>query len=997
MELEYTIEELTEVIRRRSRSYTPEWRFDEDDPDIGAALALVYAGMQDAVSKRLALLPLKNQIAFFNELNAEYLPAVPASGYVSFSLVSSEVEGSEIERGMAVFADAPAEDISQVRYETEDDIYVSPASVAEIYQVCDELDLISRPYVMEEDAAASKPKAPTVLFGLNAKNLQEHCLYFSHDLLMDVASDAYIELACDSHDDIAIDDVFLQRLADGRKAEFTYYSEDGWIPFAKLSVRGGGLLFHKTAEQPAFAKYELMEEGEEHFWIRCVIHCFRDFAKLQIATVKLSGWNDGQLPDTVNGGGEECDLHEFLAFGERLEMYGEVYFGSEEVLGKKGAQVTLGFGMDFIQIPLDETEESINWEWIMRRSDFKPNLEFDVTIERVVWEYYNGHGWTGLFPERQYGQVFSVAQGTIGQYKKLQFTCPEDIERTLINAKETYYIRARILKINNLYKTKGNYILPLLSNVTFTYQFFERKVPQLVVLENNLERRQFVGSELFCGQPLYPFFQTGQSGMGLYLAFAVAPVGNPVKILFCMGDRTDLRDNSLVWEYWNGSQFCSLNLVDETENFSRTGIVTFVGRPDFAPRQMFGIEAYWIRVEDTGGAYLDADCTMRPVLNSIHMNTVKAKNVTMRRQEYFQAEIYEEGMAFPLLEGNIYEIEVYVDEQGHLRSEEEQRLKREMRIEQEFDAAGLPVRTWVKWERVEDFINSRPQDRHYVLEALEGNVRFGNGRRGRVPCNTGTDNIRVSYLSGGGGYTNVAAGGIERMDMSPGFIRGVENPLPMSGGSDSETLEAALIRNSAKLRHQNRAVCERDFEELAMLSSRSIERVKCFSGYDREGEPLQGAVTLVVLLANAGGGEQEEEFRKTRQQIYEYLRDRISTTLADSGRFFVTTPMFVEIRLYIELSVRDFNQVFSVKRQVQECLQKFLSPQKWEFGTLPNTMQIQNEINEVPGVVYIRKVLMNVYMNSMDGWREADIEEVAGKRYALPLNGPHEIVINVLP
>ena len=57
-----SMEEIMEEIREKARSYTPEWRFDQNDPDIGVALSQVYAGIQNGLDRKYALLPEKVRI-----------------------------------------------------------------------------------------------------------------------------------------------------------------------------------------------------------------------------------------------------------------------------------------------------------------------------------------------------------------------------------------------------------------------------------------------------------------------------------------------------------------------------------------------------------------------------------------------------------------------------------------------------------------------------------------------------------------------------------------------------------------------------------------------------------------------------------------------------------------------------------------------------------------------------------------------------------------------
>lgn len=57
-------------------------------------------------------------------------------------------------------------------------------------------------------------------------------------------------------------------------------------------------------------------------------------------------------PELINAVGEESRGGSCFAFGEQPSIYGEVYFLSEEVLGKKGAVVELAFEQEFARVPV---------------------------------------------------------------------------------------------------------------------------------------------------------------------------------------------------------------------------------------------------------------------------------------------------------------------------------------------------------------------------------------------------------------------------------------------------------------------------------------------------------------------------------------------------------------------------------------------------------------------------------------------------------------------
>lgn len=983
-------------IRKRAESYTPEWRFQSENPDIGSALAIVFAEMMSGTVKKFSKVSLKNRIAFLNELDADILPAVPSHGYVQFSLINEEVEGTAVKAGTAVIASDDKLPDGQAGFETREDMYVTPAVVSDIYQVCDRYDLIYKLYdrqSMEWESFA--------MFAFDSINLQKHEMYFFHDNLLSIHTEAYVELSCYTQGNMMLSPDYMYALADSKKAVFEYYAAEGWTEFEELEVTEKGLIFHKNKLQPEFFRKEI--KGKESYWIRLRILDFASFSKMSLNCVRLSAWNQEILPDTVFGAQEECNLNQYYPFGERLNLYQEVYFGSEEVLSKKGAQVTLSFGIDFVKRPLDTNgDEAMNWEWIMKRSDFKQELEFDVTIESVIWEYYNGYGWTRLFADDRYHRIFSVTDGNEGQYRTLQFICPEDMEKTIVNAVETYYIRARILKINNLYKLTGNYVVPFLENTSFRYQYPEKGLePQGYMFKNNLQDCFLEGKDIRERGIFLPFFQTDADNMGIYLGFEVAPTGNPIKMLFSIADDKDRSQQHLLWEYWNGKGWKNINLVDETENFSKTGIITFAGNTNMRKKILFGKERYWFRIRDIGNCYIASDAVSeRPVLQKIHMNTTTVQNVYRREREYFQMEMFQEGKSFNLLGNNIYAAEVYVDELGYLSENELEELKNEQRVSIETDDSGMPERIWVEWKQVSDFSESGSTDRHFVLRAFRGELVFGDGRHGRIPGVSRKENIRIDYCSGGGACTNVEAGKISRLARAIGYISEVTNPRAMTGGCDAEMLEEAVKRTSAMIRHQNRAVSARDYEELAMCASRDIQMVKCFAGYDAEGKHVSGAVTLVVLPKQFRQGQMN--FTPLKEKIMQYMKSRVSVFLLDNRKFFVVHPEFIEIRLYIELSVGNFNQVFQVKKEILERLEKFLSPaggqraeEGWEIGSFPNTMQVQNAISDINGIVYIRNIMMSAYIANPVRQEEVDIETVKTHRYVLPVNGEHEIMINV--
>ena len=118
------------------------------------------------------------------------------------------------------------------------------------------------------------------------------------------------------------------------------------------------------------------------------------------------------------------------------------------------------------------------------------------------------------------------------------------------------------------------------------------------------------------------------------------------------------------------------------------------------------------------------------------------------------------------------------------------------------------------WSPKPDFLASRPEDKHYVLNANTGELRFGDGRRGRIPV-ADADIVAVTYRYGGGGAGNVSADQITTLLTTVSGVESVTNRRPAVGGRDEQEVEDLKLRAPAAIRRHNRAVTADDFASLA--------------------------------------------------------------------------------------------------------------------------------------------------------------------------------------
>ena len=89
-------------------------------------------------------------------------------------------------------------------------------------------------------------------------------------------------------------------------------------------------------------------------------------------------------------------------------------------------------------------------------------------------------------------------------------------------------------------------------------------------------------------------------------------------------------------------------------------------------------------------------------------------------------------MRSPVLEKPVIEVR----EQQRLLEEERRAIERDEGAGAIREVPGHVEGTteyWVRWHEVQDFLNSGPLDRHYVLDHIRGEIGFGDSRRGMIP------------------------------------------------------------------------------------------------------------------------------------------------------------------------------------------------------------------------------------------------------------------------
>ncbi len=592
--------ELIEVIRRVAAAYTPEWHFDTEHPDIGTALALLFADMMSGTREQFAGVPGRCRLRFYELLGAEQLPPKEAGGYVTFTTVSDEVNGAFLEAGERLQGGTP--DGRTVVFETRDGLYVSPARLRRVLYADGDADRISGPLdfplrLREEGRGGIS----------SAVSGQSHVLYIGQDTLFSIDTEGELEV------DLHLPPDEWDRWP-GRQlleqAVWSYSGREGFVQFAGARYEEGRVFLHKDVTQPAAAQTEL--HGVVSRWIRAEVEAIPPQSFMTCPALSMRGAGNSLVPESIFDGELELVPEDFLPFGERPYPFAGVYICSEEVLSKKGASVELEFDLSFEKIPgeIKSVELPVNWRNIMHQSQFEKPEPPDIMISGVIWEYYNGSGWRRLSEAARYGRIFDGSAAE--EHVSLRFLCPEDIYPFLLAGREACCIRIRVTRMDHLYEPDGVYITPRIKGLCLSYRYEGEGVyPSYAFGENQKEL-----VPLMCRGGFIPFYSRLPAGRMLGLCFSAPLKERGIKLLFLIQRGSVSEGGPYRFEYYGRDGWQPLRIEDETGNLSHTGLVTLSVEHEFERREIGDASGYWIRIVRREGDF--------PVIRKIILNAVMA-------------------------------------------------------------------------------------------------------------------------------------------------------------------------------------------------------------------------------------------------------------------------------------------------------------------------------------------------------------------------------------
>ncbi len=984
-------EDIYNQILGLAKGYVPKW--NTDNSDVGIILSRLFSSMFEETVQRYNKIPFKNYLYFLNMLGADTLSGVSSRGYVTVKMNTGEYEGVMIKKGTHLYS--VNEDNERILYETKDDLYSVDNEVEAVFCTDCEKNIIIKSFDKDNDN-----NQPIKLFDFGTEeNLQKLRITFSENDVFNITKEAGITVTVINKVKPYLEEKTAGFLCNGEYAKWEYLSEKGWKSIDKVECVGNQINI--------FPNSEIEENSYEDIigrWLSCTILKRDKEAEYSFTSLLVSSKASKVSSENLYYNDEALTKNDFLPFGSIFSPYDDFYINCDKAFSKKGAYISINFEVSYQAVEAQEIkqEKKMKWKPIIPESVVKTPEPVSVNVERVVWEYWNGTGWDRLFENNVYEDVF--ARG--GNFFKISFVCPENIQSTVIGAGQGKWIRARILSINNMFEINKFYNAPVINNISidFSYKNHGETVKQ-IFMEKDLEVKKIFPSE----NKVTEIIDKNDIELpSIYFSLKNKLNGGPIKIYFQNAGGIKKNLPALKWEglvSQNGAlKWKEIKVMDETDFFSKSGILTFICNDELREKKIFGRESFWIRAVNTDLLYQDnKNIAALPILNGIFFNTVKVYQQETMQSEYFFIEEEEQNKICDLSEENIILCCVWVNEIKILLADD---LNGKNLVEKENtiierDEQGVITEYWVKWERTDSFYRTDSNSKVYMLDEKRGKILFGDGKRGKIPYSYDKPSIRVKYSIGAGEKGNCDINKIQDFADSVPFVDKVFNIEPINGGIGIESVNEAIARCGKIIKVQNKAVSFDDFESVITKADRNIAKVKIKQSADKNSLSFDGGIIVSILPKELNSSE--SYFVSIKNNVMEELRKTAPLTLVSNEKITVSQVKYIEFSVIVDVSIENFNDYQDVYFGIEKKLNRYFDPingnydgKGFEIGEMPSKIKIYNWIKTVEKIKSIDNIYIICY-EIVNGYKkETDYSNVFNFDTGIPVNGTHDININIL-
>ena len=312
---------------------------------------------------------------------------------------------------------------------------------------------------------------------------------------------------------------------------------------------------------------------------------------------------------------------------------------------------------------------------------------------------------------------------------------------------------------------------------------------------------------------------------------------------------------------------------------------------------------------------------------------------------------------------------------------------------------------WQEWKQAQHFVDSTAEDRHFVLDAVSGEVQLGPGVRepdgtfrsyGAVPAKGSRLRLR-SYLIGGGRKGNVARNTITVLKSAIPYVSRVQNRRAAEGGVDGEDIEGAKVRGPIVLRTRDRAVTVEDYEHLAREVAPEVARVRCVTAGD--GADAGGVRILVVPAAGSNDGRLRFEQLVPAEDTLQRIARRLDESRVIGTRIVVEPPVYRGVTVVAKLRPRANANPARMQADALDALYHYFHAVSggpdgngWPFGRPVHVGEVYSVLQGLRGTELVEDARL-FGADPVTGQRGQAVQRLVIEPHALVFSYEHQVLV----
>jgi predicted phage baseplate assembly protein len=456
------------------------------------------------------------------------------------------------------------------------------------------------------------------------------------------------------------------------------------------------------------------------------------------------------------------------------------------------------------------------------------------------------------------------------------------------------------------------------------------------------------------------------------------------------GVGVDPNNPPLAWEAWTGSGWTECELeTDTTGGLNRDGSVLLHVPRGHTTSVISQISAGWLRARVSEAYEGQPQYSASPEITGASAFTIggtaDGMNAELIRDEVLGTSEGVAGQRFALLHPPVVAAE------------------KPLTVEVSEGSEG-----WQEWNERPNFAASGAKDRHFVMDAVNGEIQLGLAVRladgalrnyGYVPEKGSYVRVPL-YRSGGGSRGNVAPRTLSILKASIPYVERVENRRAATGGVDGEDLEAAKVRGPILLRTRDRAVTAEDYEHISREAAPEVARVRTLTG----GEGTDAGVVKVLLVpaVPTDSGRLPFEALIPADETLERVTRRLDESRVIGTRIMVEPPVYRGVTIVAKLRARARTDPRRLQEQALETLFRYFHPtiggpdgSGWPFGRPVMSGEVYSALQALRGTELVEEVRI-FGADPITGERGKATERLEVEPSALVFSYDHQVLVEGL-